>query len=749
MTDTKLQFLTWLNVGNTKKYSPAACIANLEEVSEYALSKKIAKVYFFEITDHFAFNKICSRLLSDNIFRHHLGGKTYTVFKKCGKLYFRFLKEQGERLSKLGLGEDLLKLPELSDMSENTAKKSTMIQTLPKKRTIADAIVEVLKNKQPLFTREIYHEIIDKGLYQFGAVQPLSVVYNTIKSNCLIECDDKHSNKKFKVVIVDGKNKFALSDFESSLNEKASKTENAVLLDWNDRIAINFQTWIIQQGKAEATARSYRDAMNFIVKNFSKDWAAAKNQANAILGLQYFYSLIKGNGNFIASNKVMHNAYIESIKEFYLFLSKDNLNNVQKRQVADNADTVESVWKWNGENDFTDTKPTVIKTKLSGEVLVKSWKDVLRYIYEYANKNYPKANVIGQKNSQEGLYSPCKLTNGLFIETQCSTKQIMAKCKRVLAFCGENLSDIEIMFQKKLEPQTKENDSNNAQLSLPESITEALKQNYYNGFKFDATAIRLLIDKSGITIDSAMQKTMKSVLYRRKDDLYFLLDSIATPQTREKIVSKADNFLAEYDAFELQVLLTLFESCLNKKIIRNVDDFESFYDFINREKVRFLGKSGKRLARSQNVKSDEVFSKVIKKTYEIIAKSGGYASEWDICEQLNAFSSELIEGVIKDYANDIIRTEIGNIPCYVTLAALNIPNDFSEVLSRVLNRITYLELVPTEDILHTLLSSEMGNNFKKEYGIPDNKTFRQLIVLYYKDTSKREWKGGIYTEVSS
>jgi hypothetical protein len=42
----------------------------------------------------------------------------------------------------------------------------------------------------------------------------------------------------------------------------------------------------------------------------------------------------------------------------------------------------------------------------------------------------------------------------------------------------------------------------------------------------------------------------------------------------------------------------------------------------------------------------------------------------------------------------------------------------------------------------------LGVNFKVEYNIPDDKTYRRLIATYYKDAPKREWKYGKFAGVS-
>jgi hypothetical protein len=75
--------------------------------------------------------------------------------------------------------------------------------------------------------------------------------------------------------------------------------------------------------------------------------------------------------------------------------------------------------------------------------------------------------------------------------------------------------------------------------------------------------------------------------------------------------------------------------------------------------------------------------------------------------------------------------------------------DFSEVLERVLSSFEELGLTPTEEALHTALSFDMGLNFKEEFNMPDQKTYRRLIAYYYKSAPGREWRKGEFVEVQS
>lgn len=94
--------------------------------------------------------------------------------------------------------------------------------------------------------------------------------------------------------------------------------------------------------------------------------------------------------------------------------------------------------------------------------------------------------------------------------------------------------------------------------NVPDSIIKVLAEDYPSGFIFNATAVRLLSDKTGVEIDANMQATLKQAMFRRSDDLYFLPDVVADVETQERIIDFADRLLDEYGCFEVSELYAFF-----------------------------------------------------------------------------------------------------------------------------------------------------------------------------------------------
>lgn len=283
---------------------------------------------------------------------------------------------------------------------------------------------------------------------------------------------------------------------------------------------------------------------------------------------------------------------------------------------------------------------------------------------------------------------------------------------------------------------------------VPNSIIQVMTEDYPSGFRFSGTAVRLLSDKAGVEIDSGMQTTLKQVMFRRSDDLYFLTEVVADVETQEEITGFANRLLDEYGCFEVSELYALFIDNLNEKCVDDLENFEAFYEFINKRDVRCVGSNGTRIARIQSKSIRELFSDIAIKVIEIAhGEYGGVVREDDLRNRFSAFSAELLSSIIKEYAEKLVKTEINGITCYQTLDALGLSDKLSDTLVEVLAQLDDLGLTPSVEVLHTALSLRLGINFKAEYNIPDDNTYRRLIATYYNDAPKREWKHGKFVEV--
>lgn len=279
-------------------------------------------------------------------------------------------------------------------------------------------------------------------------------------------------------------------------------------------------------------------------------------------------------------------------------------------------------------------------------------------------------------------------------------------------------------------------------------VLTIIEADYQNGFVFTSTSLRLLSEKANLVISDELQDSLKRTMFRRNDDVYFLPIVIAGSEVLQSLIKTAENYINLYECFEESELYNQFGTWLNENCIRDILDFEDFFNFIyDKGDVRCVGQYGTRIARKQGLSLKSIFGKISKRILDMVHEAGGTISEDDLKENFQAFSVTLLANIIKEYADKLVRTEINSIVCYQNLDTLGLSDEFSATLTETLIRFDELGLTPTEDALHIALSLALGVKFKEEYNIPDNKTYRRLIAAYYKGVPMREWQGGIFAEV--
>ena len=257
----------------------------------------------------------------------------------------------------------------------------------------------------------------------------------------------------------------------------------------------------------------------------------------------------------------------------------------------------------------------------------------------------------------------------------------------------------------------------------------------------------MLFDKAGTKIHDDVITAMKRFLFRRADDIYFLLDAVAEPTTRNDIIIQADEFLDEFGCFEVMVLYDKFAERVSDKCIVDMSTFEDFYKFICIRDVRCVTASGIRIARVSGKSTDVLFRSVAEKVIGVADKAGIVSEDELRDNHLPAFTCETISGIIKNYADSLLETEINGSIYYQTYDALGLSEEFSETLSEILSEIDDLQLEPSEAILHAALSLKKGHNFRLEYNIGNDKAFRSLKTACYKGEPVRKWKYGLFTEI--
>ena len=213
-----------------------------------------------------------------------------------------------------------------------------------------------------------------------------------------------------------------------------------------------------------------------------------------------------------------------------------------------------------------------------------------------------------------------------------------------------------------------------------------------------------------------------------------------------KRYSTSYHWLDSFGFFEVQVLADRYLSFLNQNIIIDFNDFIDFYGFIHNRKTRCVDWYRTKIVRISDNMNNLANRLITELTKVINDDFFGTINEFELRERLPSLSIDLLDKLIKDFSDEIVRTSINDIICYQTIDALGLPNDFSDRINETLELLDSIDLNPTIEVLHTALSINLSRNFKKEYNIPDDKTFKKIIEKHYNLSPTRSWIKGSFLE---
>ena len=284
--------------------------------------------------------------------------------------------------------------------------------------------------------------------------------------------------------------------------------------------------------------------------------------------------------------------------------------------------------------------------------------------------------------------------------------------------------------------------------SIPPNFRLTILENYSNGLRMEATSLRLLEAAANCSIDEPLQNELQQAMFRRDDGLYFFPDSITDEESAETILRETADFLSRFGCFDIAVE---YRRCCERfplRGLRDENDFADFLLFLNPRAFRVTRFCQKSVARKTGVSNKELAERLTSLLRDTILESG-YVTESELLNAYPAFDSAFFRKLIEKYSDEILYAEIADAPCYQIIEDAGLDEKFSALLDDVLNEADRLSLEATPDVLNALLSIRMGANFRMEYNIPDDKTFRRVIAVRYIGATPRAWKNGKFTEVDA
>jgi hypothetical protein len=554
--------------------------------------------------------------------------------------------------------------------------------------------------------------------------------------------------------------------------------------------ADTFVAWLIKQPNAngtlflERTAKNYARTLRTAPLKLTLALSEQKREVFSCRMLEEFDDLqqtfLTAPNYQEINDKVSHGAFAAGLTAYrrYLesFYSQSNLREPSVVPIAQTTTVIaepsnRAVRYVDFEHTELCTNCNPISCTVNGDpISCGTWRDLLVTLIEkFLSERSAKIAELFERPLLGGSSRPFllrekpngdarQISSGHWVYVKLNIAYLVNLIGKLCEHCGVNLKNVEITYapkkDEKYETMIQEEMEENSTLDFPvitihDSVISVIRNDYASGFRFGATALRLLSNKSGVSISENMQSALKQQMFRRNDGVYFLLDSITNAETRKGIVEFADKLLSEYGCFEVPELYAIYAD--NLKNISSAEDFESFYEQIGNRNVRCVASPqlGNRIARFNNGNVWGIFTSIAKKIIDVTNEEfGGVVNEEDLHTRFYAFSIDLLAKIIKYSAGEkLFRTEINGIVCYQTLEALGLPGNFSDTLAETLERLDELNLTPNEEVLHTALSLALGVNFKEEYNLPDQETYRRLVAVYYKAEPPRKWKYGVFSEV--
>jgi len=351
--------------------------------------------------------------------------------------------------------------------------------------TIKEAVVSVLQSEQhPMTVHEIYNRIIDYNLYQFRAQIPINVLRVSIEYSC----DNSSYSKRDKAPLFhyeensEGKRVYGLitrrEDFVSFTADETnpnSESDLSVKEDSNDQkvgMYIRNRLRKLSQSGFSFTSNQLIDICSVYwskrafpscylsfakIFNSTQDFSSQTKDEKG--KNRYWNEVFTFGQNELLISSQWYERDKESFDRWYESLVHPTNENCVD---APNAIT-EELYSENMEDSAIDSdiqnsrkKPTKL-TLFGKEHAVKDWTDMFVKTCEVLLLHRPYIIALLDKDMtlnsdrrinfsyvQEDIkYSPKRLSNGLWLETNQSAVGLLSSCHKLLEKCGFSASELQ------------------------------------------------------------------------------------------------------------------------------------------------------------------------------------------------------------------------------------------------------------------------------------------------------------------
>lgn len=540
----------------------------------------------------------------------------------------------------------------------------------------------------------------------------------------------------------------------------------------------DFRRWLLAQGDTAGFASTYWKCLVKIL-NFAFDHGFINRSLtpDVLIRLEIeLFALPDLQVKVFPSRGVSLVALRKFVDYLDQKIKEDKINPLKRSVKRSEKNPGELLYQFNSGTHLARTQPVEVIFDSGATFCTNSWVELYKWVVQSLHSQFPwQMRNLLRKAKEKGDFSdfldtsgcekfkrtygisPQRVADNFYLNTNYNAATIVKKIQRWLKACGLDANVLKIYYVKIKEQISKKAPIvNTVKPASPASTykeparvdaaADAIREHFPNGFKFDKSTLALLEQETGWKIQSAVIDELQEEMFERKDGVFFLPELIIDHAREEELFGQVDAYLEENASFELQPLYYAYADDLNRSCIRDVGDFEDWLRYFAQQDLKFTSIAKFRIARdSQIIKKDaDLIEFLLQKIREAAEKNYGTLEEDDIVKNFGGFSLESLSHIVKTRADDVFVREINETICFQNFEGLGVPGDFSQRLLETLEQIDDLELTPSIEVIHVLLSSNCGRNIRDEFGLEDDRSFRTLIESRYEGKEPRKWKSGVF-----
>lgn len=260
------------------------------------------------------------------------------------------------------------------------------------------------------------------------------------------------------------------------------------------------------------------------------------------------------------------------------------------------------------------------------------------------------------------------------------------------------------------------------------TITEllaVLARECHNGVSFDPMAVRLLRQKA--PFEDWQIQDLKAAMFQLGNGLWFSRKMISDDDSLLAFHRQAMEWLTEHGCFSVERLFRDFCG-----VFRHVDtpgDCATFLRHLGFT-VAVWGKGGCFCFQPLPSLNDSLAA-ISQRIVGWLEEADGTLPFHEIEQATLYLSADALEAIRVHFMPEVHVAEIGGVPCWCSTDAIHLPEDFSEIVTTVVDTLVALDEKVSVANLEFALNLLYRIRFRKEYALKDNDTFMRVCAKHY------------------